>query len=55
MNLQVAELQDYKDRYDKQARVQLQTKEVEVEELHKEIYSLATTNSVTVKQINGEK
>ena len=55
MKLQVAELQDYKDRYDKQAQVQLRTKETEIEELHKEIDSLATDNSAMVKQINGEK
>ena len=51
----MADLQDYKDRYDKQAQVQLKTKETEIEELHKEIDSLATENSATVKQINGEK
>ena len=53
--MQVAELQDYKDRYDQQDRVQLRTKETEIEELHTEIEKLATCNSTTVKQINGEK
>ena len=35
--------------------MQLKTKETEIEELHKEIDTLATNNSTTVKQINGEK
>ena len=55
LKLQVDELLDYKNRYDSQTKVSLQSKETEIEDLHKEIESMTSQNTVLVKQINGEK
>ena len=51
----VSNLQAYKDRYDEQAKVQLQTKDSEIEELHRDLEKTASEHLTTVKQLSGEK
>ena len=55
LKLQVSDLMDYKNRYDELAKVQLKTKDQEIEDLHKELDKMATEHSDLVRQLNDEK
>lgn len=52
LRLQVAELEDYRTRYEQQAQEVLQNKETEISELHTEMYTIAEENSTLMTQVN---